>query len=179
MTKDLQELEMRWVQSVNAIGDKMLAGAHVDEDVVALSQIVWDGLKLALCVVDLLARLDTEIFGEGRMSSLSLCFEEFALMAIEGAETWELVYVPPFFVENTVFCGRRTGSKFNLPMLQHCGYVIYPANSRTTPGGRRGEKGGLGAFYNEFLSLVEGVERQRKCREIGLIREELAARMAA
>lgn len=95
-------------------------------------------------------------------------------MMIGGAETWELVYVPPFFVENTVFCGRRTGTKFDLPMLQHCGYVIYSTNA-----GRLGGKGGLEAFYNEFFSLVDGVEKQRKCREIRLIREELAARAAA
>jgi hypothetical protein len=65
MTRDLQELETRWVRSVNAIGDKMLAGAHVEEDLVALSQIVWDGLKLALRVVGLLTRLGGEIFGDG------------------------------------------------------------------------------------------------------------------
>lgn len=178
MTKDLQELEMRWVQSVNAIGDKILAGTRVDEDVVALLQIVWDGMKLALRVVDLLTRLGTEICGDSRMFSLSLCLGEFALMTIEGAETWELVYVPPFFVENTVFCGRRTGSKLDLPMLQRCGYVICPASSGVTPGGRLGGKSGLEVFYKEFFSLVDGIERQRKCREIGLIREELAARMA-
>ncbi|CUS14039.1 unnamed protein product [Tuber aestivum] len=159
MTQALQELETRWVRSVNDIGDKMLAGARVDEDVVALSQIVWDGLKLALHVVELLTKLGGEIFGDG--------------------QTWELVYVPPFFVEHTVFCGRRTGVKFDLPMLQHGGYVIYPTNARTTAGGRQGGEGGLQAFYTEFLSLVDVVERQRKCREIGLIREELAAKMAA
>jgi len=69
MTKDLQELEMRWVQRVNVIGDKMLAVTRVDEDVVALLQIVWDGMKLALRVVDLLTRLGTEIFWESRMFS--------------------------------------------------------------------------------------------------------------
>ncbi|CAZ81677.1 unnamed protein product [Tuber melanosporum] len=159
MTRDLQELETRWVRSVNAIGDKMLAGAHVEEDLVALSQIVWDGLKLALRVVGLLTRLGGEIFGDG--------------------QKWELVYVPPFFVENTVFCGRRTGVKFDLPMLQHGGYVIYPTNARRVAGGRQGGKGGLEAFYAEFLSLLDWIEGQRKCREIGLIREELAARMAA
>ncbi|PUU81350.1 hypothetical protein B9Z19DRAFT_1122243 [Tuber borchii] len=159
MTKDLQELEMRWVQRVNAIGDKMLSGARVEEDVVALSQIVWDGLELALHVADLLTRSGREIFGD--------------------SQAWELVYVPPFFVENTVFCGRRTGAKFDLPMLQYCGYVIYPMNAGVTPGGRLGGKGGLEAFYNEFFSLVDRVEKQRKCREIVLIREELAARMAA
>ncbi|RPA93655.1 hypothetical protein L873DRAFT_1518700 [Choiromyces venosus 120613-1] len=159
MTQDLQEFEMRWVSSVNAMGDKMLTGEHVDEDVVALSQIVWDGLKLALKVVELLAKPSAEIFGDG--------------------ETWELVYIPPFFVENTVFCGRRTGVKFDLPMLQHGGYVIYPTNTGTTAGGRKGGQGGLKAFYNEFLSLVDGIERQSQSREIGLIREELAARMAS
>ncbi|PWW78359.1 hypothetical protein C7212DRAFT_199926 [Tuber magnatum] len=159
MTQDLKELEMRWVQSVNDIGDKMMAGARLDEDVVALSQIVWDGLKLALHVVELLTGLGGDIFGNG--------------------QTFELVYVPPFFVENTVFCGRRTGVKFDLPLFQHGGYVIYPANAGVTPGGRQGWKGGLEAFYTEFLSLVDGVERQRKCREIELIREELVAKMTA
>ena len=173
---------MRWVQRVNAIGDKLLSGARVDEDAVALSQIVWDGLKLALHVADFLTRSGREIFGDSGTFSLSLCYGEggrVVIMMIGGAETWELVYVPPFFVENTVFCGRRTGAKFNLPMLQHCGYIIYPTNAGATPGGRLGGKGGLQAFYNEFFSLVDGVEKQRKCRETGLIREELAARMAA
>jgi hypothetical protein len=64
-------------------------------------------------------------------------------------------------------------------MLQHGGYVIYPTNARRVAGGRQGGKGGLEAFYAEFLSLLDWIEGQRKCREIGLIREELAARMAA
>lgn len=65
---------MRWVQRVNAIGDKMLSGARVDEDVVTLSQIVWDGLKLALHVADLLTRSGREIFGDSGTFSLSLCY---------------------------------------------------------------------------------------------------------
>jgi hypothetical protein len=86
-------------------------------------------------------------------------------------EQWQLIYVPPFFIEHTIFCGRRPGIKFSGPLLRQSGYVIYPA-------GARSGVAGPAAFYAEFQALLDGIDKER-CEELRAIREELAARMGS
>jgi hypothetical protein len=92
---------------------------------------------------------------------------------VRWVEKWQVIYVPPFFVEHTLFCGRRTGVKFAVPLLRRKGYVVYPVETAV---GRSSGGAGLSTFYVEFRRLLDGVDGGG-CEEIRKIRDELVVRM--